>query len=82
MTAKTGEKCALCGKKHPDAQAALVHMLLAHGPLTGASPRKRKRVRSLLPQFHRRLEGAGFGEAEAHIIIALLAEELRNQGMV
>jgi hypothetical protein len=59
-----------------------VHKLLAHGPLAGSSPKKRRRVRALLPQFHRRLEGAGFGEAEAHIIIQLLAEELRKAGIV
>jgi hypothetical protein len=76
-----GEKCALCGVRHQDAGSALVHKLVAHGPLVGASPRKRKRVRALLPQFHRRLEAVGFGEVEAHIIIRLLAEELRNAGL-
>lgn len=76
------EKCALCGARHQDAGSALVHKLVAHGPLAGASPRKRKRVRALLPQLHRRLEEAGFGEVEAHIVIRLLAEELRKAGIV
>ena len=79
---KSGESCALCGARHQDASSALVHKLLAHGPLAGASPRKRKRVRALLPQFGNRLERAGFGEVEAHIIIRLLAEELRKAGIV
>ena len=61
------------------------------GRWPGPRPRKRKRVRALgrrtvdlsaLPQFHRRLEVAGFGEAEAHIAIQLLAEELRKAGIV
>jgi hypothetical protein len=65
-------------------------LLMKDGPLAGASPRKRKRVRALgrrtadlsaLSQFHRRLERAGFNEVDAHIIIRLLAEELRNAGL-
>jgi hypothetical protein len=59
-----------------------VHKLVAHGSLAGASPRKRKRVRTLLPQFGNLLEVAGFGETEAHIAIQLLAEELRKAGIV
>ena len=77
-----GESCALCGVRHQDASSALVHKLVAHGPLAGASPRKRKRVRALLPEFGNRLERAGFNEVDAHIIIRLLAEELRKAGMV
>ncbi len=76
-----GLSCALCGDRHKDAGSALVHKLVAHGPLVGASSRKRKRVRALLPKFGNRLERAGFGEVEAHIIIRLLAEELRNAGL-
>ncbi|KKM98464.1 hypothetical protein LCGC14_1157700 [marine sediment metagenome] len=79
--ANTGESCALCGARHQDAGSALVHKLVAHGPLVGASPRKRKRVRTLLPRFGNSLERAGFGEVEAHIILRLLAEELRNAGL-
>ena len=37
---------------------------------------------SALPQFGNRLERAGFNEVDAHIIIRLLAEELRKAGMV
>jgi hypothetical protein len=58
-----------------------VHKLVAHGPLAGASPRKRRRVRALLPKFGNRLERAGFNEVDAHIIIRLLAEDLRNAGL-
>ena len=37
-----GESCALCGVRHQDANSALVHKLVAHGPLAGSSPRKEK----------------------------------------
>ncbi len=74
--------CALCGVQHQDAGSALVHKLVAHEPLAGASPRNRKRVRALLPWFHSRLEQAGFDELQAHLAIQLLAEELRKAGIV
>lgn len=58
---------------------------MAHGLL--AAPihrgRKRKRARPISSaRRHRRLEEAGFGEVAAHIIIRLLAEKLRQAGMV
>ncbi len=76
------ESCALCGDRHKDPGSALVHMLVAHGPLVGASSRKRKRVRALLPKFGNSLERAGFCEVDAHIAMRILAEELRNAGLV
>ena len=74
--------CALCGARHDDPARALGHLLIAHGPLDAASPRKRKRVRAKLPLLHRRLEEAGFSEVQAHIIIRLVAEEFRKTGIV
>ena len=74
--------CALCGARHEDPARALGHLLIAHGPLDAASPRKRKRVRAKLPELHRRLEEAGFSEAQAHIIIRLVGEEFRKVGII
>ena len=79
---QSGEYCAMCRVRHQDAGSALVHMLVAHGPLAGASPRKRRRVRALLPKFGNSLERAGFCEADAHIALRILAEELRKAGIV
>ena len=58
-------------------------MLVAHGPLAaGVKPAKRKKVRAMLPQLHRRLEESGYNEIQAHNIITLLAEELRKAGLI
>lgn len=74
--------CGLCGTKFEDEVKALAHKLVAHGPLGAASPQKRRRVRAKLPRLHRRLEQVGFGEAEAHLIVGVVAEEFRKEGMV
>lgn len=73
--------CAICGQKL-DPQTALVHFLVAHGPLVQKDVRRRKRIRRRLPQLHRRLEERGFSEDQAHIIIQIVGEELRKVGMV
>lgn len=74
--------CLLCGAEHESGVSCLVHMLVAHGPLTAASPQKRRRVRARLPRLHRRLEEMGFGEADAHKVIQAVQEELRRTGVV
>ncbi len=80
---KSGESCALCGVRHQDANSALVHKLVAHGPLKGRLPRKKKRIAaSLLAKFHSRLEQAGFDELQSHQAIQILAEELCEAGIV
>ncbi len=68
-------KCPICGEPN-----TIGHVLLAHGSLTtGATPRRRRRVRSVLPELYRRLETAGFDEVEAgridHIVTKLLKEK-------
>ena len=53
--------------------------MVAHAP----PPRKpRRKARAMLPELHRRLEAAGFGELEAHLIIRIVKEILREKGMV
>lgn len=76
-------KCALCGETwEKDDPKGLAHILVAHGPLVGLSPRKRNRVRKMLPQLHRRLEGVGFTEEQSHLIIREVVEELRKSGAI
>ncbi len=79
--AKSPGPCALCGEKH-EGVASLAHMLVGHGPLAGASPRKRKRVKAVLPAIHSALERAGFDEVQAHQVTRLVAEELRKAGLI
>lgn len=83
MPKKPVSRCALCGVTWgKDDPRGLAHLLVAHGPLVGASPRKRKRVRAALPAIHRRLEEAGFDEVQAHQVVRIMAEELRKAGLV
>jgi len=79
--AKAAGRCELCGNEH-EGVAKLAHMLVGHGPLAGASPRKRKRVKAVLPAIHSALERAGFGEVQAHQVTRLVAEELRKAGLI
>lgn len=72
--------CALCGATFEDEARAFAHRLVAHGPLK--PDRRRRRVRKTLPGLHRRLEEKGFSEAEAHVIIGVVTEEFRKEGMV
>lgn len=78
--AKTTTKvppCPICGEK-----ATLGHVLLAHGPLaTGATPRKRRKVRSVLPELYRRLERAGFNEVDANRIEHIVTQLLKEKGL-
>lgn len=76
--AKTPDPCPLCGGGN-EGVAKLAHMLVGHGPL---NPRKRKRVKAILPTIHSALERAGFGEVQAHQVTRLMAEELRKAGLI
>ncbi len=79
MSTKTGKPklCSICGEK-----ATLGHALLAHGPLaTGATPRKRRKVRSVLPELFRRLEKAGFSEVDASRIDYIVTKLLKEKGL-
>ena len=78
---KSPGTCELCDRKH-EGVAKLAHMLVGHGPLSGANPRRRKRVKAVLPAIHSALERAGFGEVQAHQITRLVAEELRKAGLI
>jgi len=78
---KPDGRCELCGNEH-EGVASLAHMLVGHGPLAGASPRKRKRVKAVLPAIHSALERAGFDEVQAHQVTRLVAEELRKAGLI
>ncbi|HLB13220.1 MAG TPA: hypothetical protein VJO15_09705 [Dehalococcoidia bacterium] len=78
---KSSGTWGLCDADH-EGVARLAHMLVGHGPLPGASPRKRKRVKAFLPAIHSALERAGFGEVQAHQITRLVAEELRKAGLI
>ena len=80
MPKAKGTRCPLCGKGHEEAVQGLAHILVGHGPLAGASPWKRGRARAALPRIHRRLEEAGFSEGQAHLILRLMAEEMRKLG--
>lgn len=81
--AKKAPPCPMCGETQDNPVDRLAHMLMAHGPLAnGVKPRKRKKMKAMLPQLHRRLEEAGFDEGQAHRIITLLAEELRTAGLI
>ena len=80
--AATPHRCQLCGEILEEGKA-LGHLLVAHGPLQDVSiGRKRKRARAKLPQVHRRLEEAGFSEAQAHLIVRVVSEELRKAGIL
>ena len=74
--------CAFCGVQHEGGMPSLAHMLVGHGPLQGASPRKRKKVKAVLPAIHAALEKAGYGEVQAHQVTGLVAEELRKAGLI
>ncbi len=77
MSETTRGNCPICGEK-----ATLGHALLAHGPLTtGATTRRRRRVRSVLPELYRRLEKAGFGEVEAGRIDQIVTQLLKEKGL-
>ncbi len=75
---KTKKKaCPICGE-----EVTLGHSLLAHGPLaTGATPRKRRKVRSVLPELYRRLEKAGFSEVDADRIDHIVTHLLKEKGL-
>ena len=73
------EKCRICGARLGD--DALAHMLVAHGPLV-SDGKKRRKTRKMLSRLHRRLEREGFDELEVHVIVRLVAEELRGLGLV
>ena len=72
--------CPLCGRRHEGVEA-FAHILVAHGPLK-SQKRPRARVRSALPRIHRRLEEQGYDEVQAHLIVRLVAEELRKAGAI
>ena len=77
---KTGP-CPLCGTTFEDDAQALVHRLVAH-PAEDPSRRKRvRRARRALARIHRRLEGMGLDEAQAHQVVQALAEEMRRAGI-
>ena len=78
---KSPGSCELCGREH-EGVARLTHMLVGHGPLPGASPAKRKRVKAVLPAIHAALERAGFDEMQAHRVTRLVSEELRKAGLI
>ena len=74
-------KCPLCGDTFQDASQALAHRLVAH-PAEEPSRRKRiRRARRALARVHRRLEGMGLDEVQAHQVVQALAEELRKAGI-
>lgn len=52
---------------------------MAHAP---APKKPRRKARAMLPELHRRLERAGFGEMEAHHIVSIVQEILREKGMI
>jgi len=55
-------------------------MLVAHGPLAGASRSKRNAARKALPVIHQELEKMGFDEITSHKVTNLIFEELRKAG--
>ena len=55
-------------------------MLVAHGPLAGASRRKMNAARKALPVIHQELEKMGFDEITSHRVTNLVFEELRKAG--
>lgn len=71
--------CPECGEIHGTGTERLGHLLVAHAP----APRKpRRTARAMLPELGRRLEAAGFGELDAHRILRIVKEILREKGMV
>jgi len=82
MAAKTSKPtpCAICGKAKDSPSERLAHMLVAHGPLAGASRSKRNAARKALPVIHQELEKMGFDEITSHKVTNLIFEELRKAG--
>lgn len=77
---ETAKPCAICGEIRDTPAERLVHMLVAHGPLAGASKRKRNAARKALPIIHQGLEKMGFDEITSHQVTNLVFEELRKAG--
>ena len=72
-------RCPECGETRATKVERLGHLLVGHAP----PPRNpRRTARAMLPELGRRLEAAGFGELEAHRIIRIVKEILREKGMV
>ena len=75
-------KSTVCPICHEEQGANyMVHMLVAHGPLV-PDAKKRRKTRKMLSRLHRRIEERGFSEADAHIIIKMVGEELRGLGLI
>ena len=77
---ETPKPCAICGRTYDTPAERLTHMLVGHGPLAGASKRKRNAARKALPIIHQGLEKMGFDEVTSHHITDLVFEELRKAG--
>ena len=72
------EKCPVCKKTL--GEDAVAHILVGHGPLV-PDAKKRMKARKMLSRLHRRLEERGFSEIDAHLIVRMVAEELRKLGL-
>ena len=77
---ETPKPCAICGKKMESSVESFTHMMVGHGPLAGASKRKRNAARKALPIIHQGLEKMGFDEITSHQVTNLVFEELRKAG--
>ena len=72
------EKCPVCKKTL--GEDAVAHILVGHGPLV-PDAKKRMKTKKMLPRLHCRLEERGFSEVDAHLIVRMVAEELRKLGL-
>ena len=72
------KKCPVCKKTL--GEDAVAHILVGHGPLV-PDAKKRIKTRKMLSRLHRRLEERGFSEIDAHLIVRMVAEELRKLGL-
>jgi len=70
--------CPICGEEFGDATLALGHYLVAHPAKDPTRRQRHGRARASLGRIHRRLEGMGLDEAQAHQVVQALAEELHR----